>query len=257
MFERYTESARQALSFAKEEAGRAGSSYIEAEHLLLGIMRSCEPELSAFLKLKELEAALRSELAATAQPVITPVPADIPLANACKRILAYAMEEGYRLDSPVIAPGHLLLGILRESESKAASFLLAHNIDLPKTREEMARPSRSGDVAPSGRPRSGLASAAKRLSWIGTAVHYSLLILLCIAVAKSTISGRHLLVTGAIWSVAVLAWSILGTSFGYFFRDRNRALSMALTYGLIWLYQLLAVGWLIPLAVGIYIVTRR
>jgi hypothetical protein len=121
----------------------------------------------------------------------------------------------------------------------------------------MARPSPSGDVAPSGRPRIGIASAAKRLSWIGTAVHYSLLIFLCIAVAKSTITGQHLLVTGAIWFMAVLAWSILETSFGYTFGNRNRALSMALSYGLIWLYQLLTVGWLIPLAVGIYIVTRR
>jgi hypothetical protein len=85
-------------------------------------MRSREPELSEFLKPKELKTALRAELAATAQPAITPVPADLPLANACKRILAYAMEEGYRLDSPVIAPGHLLLGILRESESKGGKF---------------------------------------------------------------------------------------------------------------------------------------
>jgi len=59
MFERYTENARQVIFFAREEASRFGSSFIESEHLLLGTMRSCELELNELLKLKDLEGALR------------------------------------------------------------------------------------------------------------------------------------------------------------------------------------------------------
>ncbi len=39
MFERYTEHARRAIFFARYEASSSGSPYIEAEHLLLGLLR--------------------------------------------------------------------------------------------------------------------------------------------------------------------------------------------------------------------------
>jgi ATP-dependent Clp protease ATP-binding subunit ClpC len=39
MFERYTEKARRTIFFARYEASRFGSPYIEAEHLLLGLLR--------------------------------------------------------------------------------------------------------------------------------------------------------------------------------------------------------------------------
>jgi ATP-dependent Clp protease ATP-binding subunit ClpC len=39
MFERYTEKARRVIFFARYEASQYGSSSIESEHLLLGLMR--------------------------------------------------------------------------------------------------------------------------------------------------------------------------------------------------------------------------
>ena len=39
MFERYTEGARRALFFARYQASQFGSVSIEAEHLLLGLIR--------------------------------------------------------------------------------------------------------------------------------------------------------------------------------------------------------------------------
>ena len=257
MYERYTRNARQAIFFAREEASNVGSPYIEPEHLLLGIMRSCEAELNGFLRPKELEAALRADLAATAQPTITSKPVDIPVSNQSKRILAYAAEEAVRLDSPWIGSGHLLLGILRESKSMASNFLLAHNVELLRARQTIAMLSRPhiGDVAQSSRSRVGLATAARRRLWIGAAAQLALLILLGVAVAKSTVTGRHLLVIGAIWFVAATAWSILGRSFFWIFGKRNRAIAMAISYALGSLYPLFMFGWLIPLAVGIYRVT--
>ena len=40
MFERYTESARRALFFARYEVSQLGAATIEAEHLLLGVSRA-------------------------------------------------------------------------------------------------------------------------------------------------------------------------------------------------------------------------
>ena len=39
MFERYTEKARRVVFFARYLASEYGSAYIEAEHLLLGLLR--------------------------------------------------------------------------------------------------------------------------------------------------------------------------------------------------------------------------
>jgi hypothetical protein len=38
MFERYTEKARRTIFFARHEASDFGSSFIETEHLLLGLL---------------------------------------------------------------------------------------------------------------------------------------------------------------------------------------------------------------------------
>jgi ATP-dependent Clp protease ATP-binding subunit ClpC len=38
MFEKYTEKARRVIFFARYEASQFGQPYIEAEHLLLGLL---------------------------------------------------------------------------------------------------------------------------------------------------------------------------------------------------------------------------
>jgi hypothetical protein len=257
MFERYTESARQAIFFAREEASKFGSSCIESEHLLLGTMRSCELELNELLKLKELEGALRGDLSASAQ-LDTTSKRDVPLSNKSKRILAYAAEEAARLNSPGISSGHLLLGILRESEGGASRFLLAHDVDLLRARQMIAMLSRShkGDTGQAIRLRTGWANTARL--WIGTAAQFALLILLGVGVVESSVTGRHLLVAGAIWFMATLSWNLLGpSSFFWSFGKRSRAVAMTISYAFFFLYQVLMFGWLIPLGVGIYRVTMR
>src|ERR1700689_775977 len=137
MFDRYTQSALQALGVAKEQASRLGSPSIESEHLLLGIMRSCAPEINEILNFKDLEGAFRIELVTTDQGNNGPAQV-IPLSNQSKRILAYAAEEALRLSSARIGAGHLLLGVLREPESVGARFMAANNVNLQKTRQLMA-----------------------------------------------------------------------------------------------------------------------
>jgi ClpA/ClpB-like protein len=259
MFERYAENARRAIFFARDEASRVGSSCIEAEHLLLGVMRSCDPELNEALKLKDLEDALRAELAATGQQEIISKRIDIPLANQSKRILAYAAEEAERLNSREIGSAHLLLGIAREPESIAAHFLSAHNLDLLRARQMISLLSRShlGVTGQTSRARIGWASGLRRRHWIGTAVLLALLILLGLSVATSTVAGSHLLVVGTIWFVAAIACQILApSSFFWSFGKCNRVFAIALSYAFGCIYQLFMFGWLIPIGVGIYRVTR-
>ena len=111
--------------------------------------------------------------------------------------MAYAAEEAVRLNSPGVGSGHLLLGILRETESIASRMLFAHSVDLARVRrivsafrEDEDKGKSSGSV--------GLASRIKRRYWIGIARDLRLIVLLGVIVANSTIAGRHLLVIAAV-----------------------------------------------------------
>jgi hypothetical protein len=76
--------------------------------------------------------------------------------------------------------------------------------------------------------------------WMGTVAQFALIILLGVGVAESTVAGRHLLVGGAIWFLAALAWHILGpSSFFWSFGKRNRVIAMTITYTFFFLFQLL------------------
>ncbi len=50
MFEKYTEKARRVIFFARYEASQFGQPYIEAEHLLLGLLREDKALTSRFLR---------------------------------------------------------------------------------------------------------------------------------------------------------------------------------------------------------------
>jgi hypothetical protein len=254
MFSRYKGSAKQAIFLAREEASNLGSSWIEPEHMLLGTMRFCELELNEVLKLKDLEGAFRADLTATAH-LGARVKSEIPLSNQSKRVLAYSAEEAVGLNSSGIGSEHLLLGILREPESGASSFLLAHGITLLSTRQtiSMLSRSRAGDNVEAGSSPIGFTSNVKRRYWIATVTHLAPLIILGVGLAKSTVTGRHLVVIGAIWFLVALAWRILGpSSFFWGLGKRNRSLAITISYAFFFLFHLFMFGWLIPLGIGIY-----
>jgi len=130
MFERYTESARRTIFFARWEASRLGSSEIEAEHLLLGILHQSNILGEAGKEIREdIEKSLK-RLEKTAMSV------DLPLSVAAKRALAYAAEESERANHQHINVGHLLLGLMRESEPVTA-LLEKHGIDRDKVLQEI------------------------------------------------------------------------------------------------------------------------
>src|SRR6187402_49071 len=114
MFERYTERARRVIFFARYEASQFGSTTIETEHLLLGLIREDKNLTNRFLRSSSSIENIRKEIEGRTtirEKVSTSI--DLPLSNECKRILAYANEEAERLNHRHIGTEHLLLGILR------------------------------------------------------------------------------------------------------------------------------------------------
>lgn len=137
MFERYTEKARRMIFFARYEASQFGSSVIETEHLLLGLLREEKDLALRFLAPSEFE-EIRREIESAVPPrdkVDTSV--DLPLSKAAKRTLVYAAEEAKRFDHGHIGGEHLLIGLTLESESLAARLLLKRGIDTERLRREI------------------------------------------------------------------------------------------------------------------------
>jgi hypothetical protein len=138
MFERYTEKARRVIFFARYEASEVGSSYIESEHLLIGLLRESGPALRKHMGGAVSMEELRAEItAATLRRAPTSSSVDLPLSNECKRILAYAAEEAMRLRHEHIGTEHLMLGTLREKECFAAGLLRGRGMSLETARRSV------------------------------------------------------------------------------------------------------------------------
>ena len=134
MFERYTETARRAVFFARYEAAQNGSPYIETAHLLLGIPREGARFVSSVggSPAEVIVDDCRKSLVPLSSKVLS---GDLPLANGCKRALAYAAEECERFHSATIGPHHLILGLLRENDA-TSELLKEHGIALEKVRSK-------------------------------------------------------------------------------------------------------------------------
>jgi ATP-dependent Clp protease ATP-binding subunit ClpC len=123
MFERYTERARRVIFFTRYEASHFGSTIIETEHFLLGLIREDWNLTHRFLRNHSSIESIRKEIEGRTtirEKVSTAI--DLPMSNECKRILAYAAEEAERLNHRHIGAEDMLLGILREEKCVAAKF---------------------------------------------------------------------------------------------------------------------------------------
>jgi ATP-dependent Clp protease ATP-binding subunit ClpC len=139
MFERYTERARRVLFFARYEASQLGSVSIETEHLLLGLIREGKGLTSRLFSRAHVSLdTIRKEIEGRTvfrEKVSTSV--EIPFSAETKRTLQYAVEEADRLLHNYIGTEHLLLGILHEDRSLAASILIDKGMRLSVVREDI------------------------------------------------------------------------------------------------------------------------
>lgn len=139
MFERFTESARRALFFARYQASEIGSPTITTEALLLGIVRADRQMVARVLgsSVSPDDITRDVEQRITVKDKIC-TSVEIPFDDATKHVLQYAAEEADRLTHHHIGPEHLLLGTLREEESAAAAVLTARGVQLASARAAVA-----------------------------------------------------------------------------------------------------------------------
>jgi ATP-dependent Clp protease ATP-binding subunit ClpC len=157
VFERFTESARQVVVLAQEEARALGHNYIGTEHILLGLLREQQglaaQVLASFGMSHE---RVRNEVVQLIGPSEATAAGQIPFTPRAKKVLELALREALSLGHDYIGDEHILLGLIRGNEGIAATVLLNFSADPESVRAEVIRKLSGPDYR---RPRGARASA--------------------------------------------------------------------------------------------------
>jgi NTF2 fold immunity protein/Clp amino terminal domain, pathogenicity island component len=160
----------ESFFFARYEASQYGSTTIEIEHLLLGALKEDRDLIKRFSGSSTTAENIRTEIEkhlTLREKVSTSV--DLPLSEACKRVLTLALNECVALNHPHVEVEHLLLGILRQT-STAAQILQTFGIDEFAVRRQIAPDSLRYRVSVFAVPTAGCVPNAETAIRIAEAV---------------------------------------------------------------------------------------
>ncbi len=128
MWEKFTSSSKRVIKYAHEEAKHFRNDVVDTEHLLLGLLK--DENSFAVKALVQMEVNIEKVRSAVIQ--------EIPIGNydfenlnfskQSKEVLELAYKEARQLRHTFIGSEHLLLGLLRVTESKANEILNQHQV---------------------------------------------------------------------------------------------------------------------------------
>ncbi len=131
MFDRFTEEARLAMTRARTASLRMAHDYIGTEHFLLALAQGTSSISSRALAAQGIDHArvLAAVEAKVERGKSTVFGTRLPFTPRMKRILEYALEASVDLGHSWIGTGHLLCGLLRESDGPGADVLRDLGVD--------------------------------------------------------------------------------------------------------------------------------
>ena len=139
MFDRFTDRARKVMGLARQEAQRLNHEYIGTEHILLGLVQEGSGVAANVLKNLDIDLKkIRQEvekLVKTGPSMVTM--GQLPFTPRAKKVLELALEEASTLGHNYIGTEHILLGLIREKDGKAAKVLTNLGVKLEQVREEV------------------------------------------------------------------------------------------------------------------------
>ena len=139
MNEMFTERARKAIEYARDEASRLRHDYIGTEHLLLGLIRLGEGRAVDIIANLGLDL---SDLKTSIEDVVQPsggtmTMGQLPLTARAKKTLEVSGHEARALKSKEIDTEHILLALLKDEEGVASQVLSMYDIDYKEVYEEL------------------------------------------------------------------------------------------------------------------------
>jgi DNA-binding transcriptional regulator YhcF (GntR family) len=154
----FTESCRQALAAAREEAQDLRHEFVGTEHMLLGLLRigttDRHPVQSDGIdqvldRLRVDGPSIRARVVGLCKPGAKPVSVrdNVPYTSRAKKSIELAMTAARDMGDDHVSAGHLLLGLLLEEKGVAAQVLAESGVTTDRIRAAM-RGESAHDAAP-------------------------------------------------------------------------------------------------------------
>ena len=146
----FTDRVKKVMQIAREEAVRLGNDYVGTEHLLLGLIKEGDGVAVAVLRsmsvdLEELSANI--EKAITSTGGMMTIGQMLPFTPRAKKVLEIAANEARSMSHKYIGTEHLLLALMKDTESTASNALASAGLEYEKVKEEINRVLRGGETA--------------------------------------------------------------------------------------------------------------
>lgn len=138
---KFSPKVKDVIAFSREEAVRLGHDYIDASHLLLGLIREGDGQAIKTLRnlgvnIDKLKAAIEDSMRHTGEK--EGLQADqIPLTKQAEKILKITFLEAKIFKSELIGTVHLLLSILRDEDCLANRVLEKFDVTYELVKEEI------------------------------------------------------------------------------------------------------------------------
>jgi ATP-dependent Clp protease ATP-binding subunit ClpC len=139
-FDKFTEQAKRVLIRSQQEAQRLHHTHIGTEHLLLGLVGEEAGGAAQVLAHLGVEPQrVRRAVEGGLERGERPVGGDVRLTPGAKRVIELTVEEARRLGHDHIGTEHLLLGLIREEQGRAAGVLGGLGVAVERVRHEVLR----------------------------------------------------------------------------------------------------------------------
>jgi ATP-dependent Clp protease ATP-binding subunit ClpC len=144
----FTDRVKKVMQIAREESVRLGNDYVGTEHLLLGLVKEGDGVAVAVMRsmgvdLEELSGNI--EKAITSTGGMMTIGQMLPFTPRAKKVLEIAANEARAMSHKYIGTEHLLLALMKDTESAAANALAASGLDYERVKEEINRVLRGGE----------------------------------------------------------------------------------------------------------------
>ncbi len=153
----FTDRVKKVMQIAREESVRLGNDYVGTEHLLLGLIKEGDGVAVAVLRsmgvdLDQLTSNI--EKAITSTGGMMTIGQMLPFTPRAKKVLEIAANEARSMSHKYIGTEHLLLALMKDTESAAANALAAAGLEYEKVKEEIGRVLRGGESVGSSKEKS-------------------------------------------------------------------------------------------------------
>ncbi len=144
----FTDRVKKVMQIAREESVRLGNDYVGTEHLLLGLIKEGDGVAIAVLRSMGVDLEVLSaniEKAITSAGGMVTIGQMLPFTPRAKKVLEIAANEARSMSHKYIGTEHLLLALMKDTESAAANALVAAGLEYEKVKEEINKVLQGGE----------------------------------------------------------------------------------------------------------------